>query len=685
MNRRRSDVLPDEERARLEGLIREEREARRHAESLADTRLQDLYAKQQQIELLNTIAFAANQSDSIAEVLRTALNAIGEFLDWPVGHAYLARKSSDGELELGPTGIWHLRTLDPVEAFRECTEDTIFRSGQGLPGRVLEQRAPVWIEHLDQDPHFPRRAAAALSGLRSGFAFPVMVGHEAACVLEFFAAETTPEQPEVLALLAQAGVQLGRVVERNRHAERLIHHASHDPLTGLPNRRLFHDRLEHAIARYAREPESLFAVLFVDLDRFKLVNDSLGHTAGDELLAQVGQRLLTTLRQNDTVSRPGVDHNARPDDTLARLGGDEFTILLEGLHEPVDALRVAERLQAVLHEPFAVAGQTVYVTVSIGIATRPYGQACPVASPDQDGPSCAEDLMREADMAMYRAKSLGKARCEFCDPGMQTQALESLRLETSLRESVERNAFVVHYQPIMSLADNRITGFEALVRWEREGELLPPDRFIPIAEDAGLVHLIDMQVLYTACCQLQAWNAQRSGPPLTISTNLSARQLTRPELVDEVATILCGTDTPPEQLRLEITETATLGNLEELIATLKGLKALGVSLAMDDFGTGYSSLSYLHRLPLDILKIDRAFVAGLDRDEYSQRLVQTVINMARNLGLEAVAEGVESNTHAATLRALGCTRAQGYYYSRPVPADRAGDLLVADQLPLVTT
>lgn len=293
--------------------------------------------------------------------------------------------------------------------------------------------------------------------------------------------------------------------------------------------------------------------------------------------------------------------------------------------------------------------------------------------------------MREADMAMYRAKSLGKARCEFCDPGMQTQALESLRLETSLRESVERNAFVVHYQPIMSLADNRITGFEALVRWEREGELLPPDRFIPIAEDAGLVHLIDMQVLYTACCQLQAWNAQRSGPPLTISTNLSARQLTRPELVDEVATILCGTDTPPEQLRLEITETATLGNLEELIATLKGLKALGVSLAMDDFGTGYSSLSYLHRLPLDILKIDRAFVAGLDRDEYSQRLVQTVINMARNLGLEAVAEGVESNTHAATLRALGCTRAQGYYYSRPVPADRAGDLLVADQLPLVTT
>ncbi|WP_018865312.1 bifunctional diguanylate cyclase/phosphodiesterase [Thioalkalivibrio sp. ARh3] len=685
MNRRRSDVIQEDERLRLEDLVREEREARRRAESLAETRLQDLYAKQQQIELLNTIASAANQSDSIAEVLRTALSAIGQFLDWPVGHAYLARKAANGELELSPTGIWHLHTPDPVEAFRECTEETNFAPGQGLPGRVLEQRAPVWVENLERDPDFRRHAAAALSGLRSGFAFPVLIGHEIACVLEFFAAETEPEQPEVLALLAQTGVQLGRVVERNRHAERLIHHASHDPLTGLPNRRLFHDRLEHTIARYTREPESLFAVLFVDLDRFKLVNDSLGHTAGDELLTQVGQRLLTALRQNDTVSRPGSDHNTRPDDTLARLGGDEFTILLEGLHDPVDALRVAERLQAVLHEPFSVAGQTVYVTVSIGIATRPYGRACPVAGTDGEGPTRAEDLMREADMAMYRAKSLGKARCEFCDPGMQTEALESLRLETLLRESVERNAFVVHYQPIMSLANNRITGFEALVRWQRDGELLFPDRFIPIAEDAGLVHLIDMQVLYAACAQLQTWNAQRSGPPLTISTNLSARQLTRPELVDEVAMILRGTDTPPEQLRLEITETATLGNLDELIATLKGLKALGVSLAMDDFGTGYSSLSYLHRLPLDILKIDRAFVAGLDRDEYSQRLVQTVINMARNLGLEAVAEGVESNTHAATLRALGCARAQGYYYSRPVPAAKADALLAADQLPLATT
>ncbi|WP_018868025.1 MULTISPECIES: bifunctional diguanylate cyclase/phosphodiesterase [unclassified Thioalkalivibrio] len=681
MNRRRSDVLPDEERTRLEGLVQEEREARRRAESLAETRLQDLYAKQQQIELLNTIASAANQSDSIAEVLRTALSAIGQFLDWPVGHAYLARKTANGEMELTPTGIWHLHMPDPVEAFRECTEDTIFRPGEGLPGRVLEQRVPVWVEHLEHDPNFPRRVAAALSGLRSGFAFPVMVGHEIACVLEFFTTETASRQPDVLALLAQAGIQLGRVVERNRHAERLIHHASHDPLTGLPNRRLFHDRLEHAIARYTREPESLFAVLFVDLDRFKLVNDSLGHTAGDELLTQVGQRLLTALRQNDTVSRPGSNSSTRPDDTLARLGGDEFTILLEGLHEPVDALRVAERLQAVLHKPFSIAGQTVYVTVSIGIATRPYGQVCPIAGTDGDGPTRAEDLMREADMAMYRAKSLGKARCEFCDPGMQSQALESLHLETDLRESVERNAFVVHYQPIMSLADNRITGFEALVRWERDGELLSPDRFISIAEDAGLIHLIDMQVLYAACHQLQLWNAQRSGPPLTISTNLSARQLTRPELVDEVAMILQGTDTPPEQLRLEITETATLGNLDELIATLKGLKALGVSLAMDDFGTGYSSLSYLHRLPLDILKIDRAFVAGLDRDEYSQRLVQTVINMARNLGLEAVAEGVESNTHAATLRALGCARAQGYYYSRPVPAAQASELLVVDRLP----
>ncbi|WP_196800199.1 bifunctional diguanylate cyclase/phosphodiesterase [Thioalkalivibrio sp. ALE31] len=680
VNRRARDFATDSERDRLQTLVEQERAARRRAETLAETRLQDVYAKQQQIELLNTIASTANQSDSIAHVLRAALAAIGRYLDWPVGHAYLARPNQhSGHNQLDPTGIWHLASAEPFTAFRDSTENTSFGPGEGLPGRVLDHGEPAWIEDLAADDNFPRAPQATASGLHSGFAFPVMVGHEVACVLEFFATEPTTTDPDLLWLMWQIGVQLGRVIERNRHEERLLHNASHDQLTGLPNRRLFHDRLAHAIARATREPFNLFAVLFVDIDRFKVVNDSLGHPAGDELLVRVGQRLLTALRQNDTVSRPKGDETNRPDDTLARLGGDEFTILLEGLHEPVDALRVAERLQAVLHEPFSLAGQDVYVTVSIGIATRPYGQSCPVQGPgepdDPARPATPDDLMREADMAMYRAKSLGKARCEFCDPGMQTQALQSLALETDLRLAVERGDFRVHFQPIMSLGEERITGFEALVRWERNGELVPPDHFIPIAEDTGQVHLIDMQVLYTACRQLVEWNADGARTPLTISTNLSARQLTRPELVGDVQTILEGTGAPAAQVRLEITETATLGNLDELIETLLRLKALGISLAMDDFGTGYSSLSYLHRLPLDILKIDRSFVAGLDRDEYSQRLVQTVIHMARNLGLEAVAEGVESHTHAATLRALGCSLAQGYYYSPPVDATQATALL----------
>ncbi|WP_018141893.1 bifunctional diguanylate cyclase/phosphodiesterase [Thioalkalivibrio sp. ALJ7] len=682
MNRRAEDRA-DGELLRLQALAEQEREARRHAETLAESRLQDVYAKQQQIELLNTIASTANQSDSIAHVLRTALSAIGRFLDWPVGHAYLARHDAySGTSELNPTGIWHLASAKPFTAFRESTEDRVFQVGEGLPGRVLANGEPAWIEDLNTDGNFPRSPQAAASDLCSGFAFPVMVGDEVACVLEFFATEHQPTDPDLLWLMWQIGVQLGRVIERNRHEERLLHNASHDQLTGLPNRRLFHDRLAHAIARATRESFNLFAVLFVDIDRFKTVNDSLGHPAGDELLVRVGQRLLSALRQNDTVSRPQGAAANRPDDTLARLGGDEFTILLEGLHEPVDALRVAERLQAVLHEPFSIAGQDVYVTVSIGIATRPYGQACPVQqefsghSPGQsESRATPDDLMREADMAMYRAKSLGKARCEFCDPGMQTRARLSLALETDLRQAVERGDFEVHFQPIMSLSDNCIAGFEGLVRWIRNGELVPPDDFIPIAEDTGQIHLIDMLVLYTACRQLVQWNTDYPDKPLTISTNLSARQLTRPDLVDEVQTILEGTGVPPAQVRLEITETATLGNLDELIETLQRLKGLGISLALDDFGTGYSSLSYLHRLPLDILKIDRSFVSGLDHDEYSQRLVQTVIHMAHNLGLEAVAEGVESNTHAATLRALGCTRAQGYHYSPPVDAARATALL----------
>ncbi|WP_026289184.1 bifunctional diguanylate cyclase/phosphodiesterase [Thioalkalivibrio sp. ALMg11] len=685
VNRRANDFAPVSEQARLQVLVEQERQARRRAETLAETRLQDIYAKQKQIELLNTIASTANQSDSIAHVLRAALAAIGQYLDWPVGHAYLARHDDNaGHSQLNPTGIWHLASAEPFTAFREITENLAFASGEGLPGRVLANGEPAWIENLDADGNFPRAPQATASGLRSGFAFPVMVGQEVACVLEFFATEPTTTDPELLWLMWQIGVQLGRVIERNRHEEHLLHNASHDQLTGLPNRRLFHDRLAHAIARATREPFNLFAVLFVDIDRFKVVNDSLGHPAGDKLLVQVGQRLLSALRRNDTVSRPKRDEANRPDDTLARLGGDEFTILLEGLHEPVDALRVAERLQAVLHEPFTIAGQDIYVTVSIGIATRPYGQSCPVretnAPDDPARPATPDDLMREADMAMYRAKSLGKARCEFCDPGMQTRALQSLALETDLRHAVERGDFIVHFQPIVSLGEDCITGFEGLVRWQRNGELVAPDDFISIAEDTGQIHLIDMQVLYTACCQLVQWGIDHPEMPLTISTNLSARQLTRPDLVDEVQTILAGTGVPASQVRLEITETATLGNLNELIETLHRLKALGISLAMDDFGTGYSSLSYLHRLPLDILKIDRSFVSGLDHDEYSQRLVQTVIHMARNLGLEAVAEGVESHTHAATLRALGCTLAQGYYYSPPVDAASATALLSGDAL-----
>jgi diguanylate cyclase (GGDEF)-like protein/PAS domain S-box-containing protein len=444
------------------------------------------------------------------------------------------------------------------------------------------------------------------------------------------------------------------VTERRVLEEQLRHQAFHDPLSGLPNRALFMDRLEHAFVRANRRGDKI-AVLFTDLDNFKVINDSLGHEVGDQLLVAVAERIKDCLR---------------PEDTAARLGGDEFTILIEAVDSVSDAARVAERIAEILQPPFALDQHEVFSTTSIGIA---------LSSPLQKQPA---DLLRHADLALYRAKHKGKARYEVFEPGMGTDALERLRLENELRRALERGEFKVYYQPVVALEGGRIVGAEALVRWEHPIRgLLLPEEFLAVAEETGLIARIGEKVLREACHQVRAWQERYpSEPPLMVSVNLSPKQLFRPELVAE---ILAEAEIYPGSLRLEITEGTMMSNgVHSANHALRKLKELSVEIAVDDFGMGYSSLSYLKHLPVDFLKIDRSFIAGLGQDadgaSKDAEIVSAMIDLTHALGLKAVAEGVETSEQLTRLRIMKCDLAQGNYFSEPLPSGALAVILEED-------
>jgi EAL domain-containing protein (putative c-di-GMP-specific phosphodiesterase class I)/GGDEF domain-containing protein len=443
--------------------------------------------------------------------------------------------------------------------------------------------------------------------------------------------------------------------------ERLIHDAFHDHLTQLPNRALFMDRLRQAIARHHRHPAHQFAVLFIDLDRFKTVNDSIGHPAGDRLLLEIASRLAAVLRQYDTVSRP---RGAGPDDdaanTLARIGGDEFTVLLEDLRDPSDAVRVAERLREALVSPVTLDGQAVFPTASIGIAINSSMHR-----------SC-DDLVRDADLAMYRAKSDGGDRYAIFDAAMHRCAVERLQLEADLRRAIEREELKLYYQPIVSLTDRRIVGFEALIRWQHSTRgLLAPAAFLEVAEETGLMTRIDEWVLRTACNDARRWQTDLVDWPVSVSVNISAQSFAGPDLVARIAKTLRDTGVEPSRLHLEITESAAMADAERARAILADLKALGIGVGLDDFGTGYSSLSYLQRFPVDTLKIDRSFVAAMDQNDECRAIIRTVLNLAATLHLDVVAEGTETEAQVDFLAALDCKFGQGFFFSQPLPFDDA--------------
>jgi diguanylate cyclase (GGDEF)-like protein/PAS domain S-box-containing protein len=498
----------------------------------------------------------------------------------------------------------------------------------------------------DNDAYIARLFNGELSGYRLEKRYLHTDGHTVWAALSVSAVADADGTPSYMI------GQVEDITERKAIGERLVHQAIHDPLTGLPNRALFVDRLQAVIDRSSQRRDRV-GVLFLDLDNFKVINDSLGHDAGDQLLVTIGHRLRSMLR---------------PTDTVARFGGDEFTILCPDVDDPNSVMALADRILTEIERPVGLEAGEIFVTASIGIACSERGRETP------------EVLIRDADTAMYRAKERGRRRAEFFDERSRLRTLEHLQTGNALHRALQRGEFELHYQPVLELETGQLTGFEALVRWRHpERGLIGPIEFIGLAEETGFIVPIGAWVLETACAQLAWWHAHHSGRRLlTVSTNLSPRQLAEPSLLDQVSRVVHESGIAPGTLWLEITETALMHDTESATSALRALRGLGVHLAVDDFGTGYSSLSHLKRFPIEALKIDQSFVAGLAEDPEDTAIVTAVVSLAHALGLSSTAEGVETPEQLAELRTLGCEHAQGHLFAEPMPPELLADDPVAE-------
>ena len=613
-----------------------ERAARLEAEAVAERGLRELHRRERHVALLEVVARAANSSSSSDEVLLVALTEICDHTGWACGFVFKAE--GDGKLVAGQ--------VDFVSG--EGLGDFVLSSGRcdpeaELAGAVKRSRVAAWVSDIGDRPS-PRQAVATLCGLRTTVAFPVIVQGEVAAVVEFFSRDAQGADTEFLGVLDAIGVQLARVLERERHHARLLRDARHDALTGLPNRAYLLEKLGSRISLDARADHAEYAVLFVDLDRFKLLNDSLGHRAGDALLIETGNRFSVVL---EACGYPT---------TLARLGGDEFVALVDGVEDLDAAACVARRLLDSLKQPFLVEGHPFHGSASIGVTVGSFGY------------DSAEAALRDADLAMYEAKRAGKARVGLFEPRLHLQAVRRLAVEADLRQALRDDRFAVHYQPIVALSGRRPPSFEALVRWSKEDDVLvAPAEFLSVAEDTGLIVFIGEVVMRKACLAAVDWNRHfPHGGVVSVGVNASARQLQQPDFVEVVKRVLEATGATPAMLRIELTESVAVSNFETISAVLRELREIGVRTSIDDFGTGHSSLAYLHQLAFDAIKIDRSFVQSMGTASDRAGIVETVIDLSRKLRVDAVAEGAETAVQVRTLRRLGCGFVQGYHIARPM-------------------
>jgi len=451
--------------------------------------------------------------------------------------------------------------------------------------------------------------------------------------------------------LENAYAQLKQEIEERREAEKKLHHqAFHDSLTNLPNRAYFLNHLQEVIEKAKNNKSLLYAVLYLDIDRFNVINESLGHVIGDEILIKIARRLKNCIRRSET---------------LARFSGDEFALLIEGIKKPDDAAFVAKRIKESFEAPFLIKDKEIFITASIGIVTGKNKYKSTV------------DILRDADVAMYGAKAKGLAEYQFYDEILHEKTMDLLRLETDLRGGVEKNEFILEYQPIVSLKTCEIAGFETLVRWQHpERGIISPEIFIPIAEKTGIIVKLGNWILYEACCQMKKWiDKIPATRQLFINVNISGKQFIQPDFITNFKDIITQTGLPGSYLKIEITESVLIKNVEQLNNILRQVKALGIRIALDDFGTGYSSLSYLHKFPIDVLKIDRSFVVQMD-DKNEKELVSIIISIAKNMKMEVVAEGVETVEQFKRLKAYDCQYGQGFLFSKPLRTKEAENLII---------
>jgi len=587
-------------------------------------------------------------SKTLAEAIPQIIETICATLNWHCGSRWTWDKDA-GVLRCHET--WG---IDSPEIREFLVESAILvlqprdQGEQGLVRRAYSTGKPVWIADLARAPGFRRAALAARAELRGAFCFPLMLGDEVLGVMDFFHRDTRAPDEMLLSAAQSIGSQIGQYIVRKQAEEDLQFVAKHDALTRLPNRIMFHDRLEFALAR-AKRGGLRAAIMFIDMDRFKVINDTLGHEAGDTLLREVARRLMRALRASDTV---------------ARLGGDEFVILIDEVSDPVYLGTIAQKLIDAFTTSFVLSGSDYHITASIGISTFP------------DDAEDIPTLLKYADIAMYRAKEQGRNAFQFYSAQMNVHSIERLALESSLRRALERNELVLHYQPRIEIPGGQITGVEALVRWQHpEMGLVPPGKFIPLAEETGLIGPIGEWALAAACAQHRTWERAGLGD-LRVAVNLSPRQFMQGDLVKTVARVLAETGCNARNLELEITEGMVMREPENAVALLQQLKDMGIHIAMDDFGTGYSSLAYLKRFPIDSLKIDRSFVTDVPGDADDVAINVAVIAMAHSLGLKVVAEGVETQEQLDFLRKQGCDEMQGYLFSKPLPVEQVTTLLL---------
>jgi diguanylate cyclase (GGDEF)-like protein len=626
------------------------------AEAIAEQGLRRLYESQQRLLLLQRITDGANQTTDIKAALHVAVTEICRQMDWAFGSALLVR--SDDDAVVG-CDVWYAADPDAMFQFVEASRYVRFEPGVGLPGRILTDVRPHWIDNVTADANFVRRDVAARCGLAAACAFPIMVGDEVAGVLEFFAGRLITPDDDLLGIMGQIGTQLGRVIERDRARRALMHDTLHDAMTRLPNRTMFMNRAEGAFSRIKMRGETGMAVMVVDLDGFKAVNDTLGHQAGDALLIDVASRMQACISAAEEAAH---DDGACWRSTLARVGGDEFNVLIDDIDDVDSVVLLADEIHRCLAAPSLLAGTHVRCQASVGIAfsSSAYDEV--------------EQMLRDADLAMYRAKSHGRGQSVTFTEQLGLEVRQRSQIEHELRQAIAERQFVLHYQPIVSLKNpDIICGFEALIRWNHPTRgLLSPIDFIDVAEESGLILFIGDWVLREACVQAAAWHWRTGGERLPfISINISPQQFLQQEFVSRVHAVLMETGITPAAVKLEVTEGVAIIDATKTSEILEEIRGWGVKTSLDDFGTGFSSLSYLQSLPFDALKIDRSFVAAMNVSAKSRGIVQAVLDLARTMNMIVIAEGIETAEQEELLQLMGCDMAQGFRYGRAETNDGA--------------